>query len=214
MVNKLRSAFTSSLASVSATQALAGIKISFIAGSYTAFFSMAPILMPLSGAFGGVMGSVFALCLRYCVIAMICKTVPLKFLAYHIPGFFASLYLARSHWFTRAGVPLLCMALFVLHPQGGAAWLYTLYWIIPVGVYITNKQEMFYNALGATLTAHAVGSVIWLYITSMAAPLWLGLIPIVAVERLLFACGITVMYHAVSYMRNSVRISESIKQVA
>ena len=214
MITKLRTACSSALVTTIAAQMFAGIKLSFIVGSYTAFFSVAPLLMPLSGAFGGVLGSVLALGLRYCFIAMIFKTVPVKFLAYHIPGFFASLYMARSHWFMRAGVPLVCMVLFVLHPQGGPAWLYTLYWLIPVWLYLANKQALFYKALGATFTAHAVGSVIWLYATAMPAPLWLGLIPLVALERLVFACGITGLYHVVQYIRDGIHNTNKVKQAA
>ena len=38
-------------------------KASFIIGSYTAFFSLSSMMMPLSGAFGGVLGAFLVLSL-------------------------------------------------------------------------------------------------------------------------------------------------------
>ena len=63
------------------------------------------------------------------------------------------------------------------------------------------KSRSFYaQALGATFTAHAVGSVIWLYTMPMAQEAWLALIPQVAIERLTFAAGIVVAYHAMNIL--------------
>ena len=43
---------------------------------------------------------------------------------------------------------------------------------------------------GATFTAHAVGSVAFLYAFNIPAATWMALIPVVAFERGLFALGI------------------------
>ena len=49
--------------------------------------------------------------------------------------------------------------------------------------------------LGSTFTAHAVGSVIWLYAGLVPNPeTWLALIPVVVLERILFASGMFVGY--------------------
>jgi len=50
-------------------------------------------------------------------------------------------------------------------------------------------QSFFLVALSSSFIAHAVGSVIWLYSLSMPAEKWIALIPIVAVERFIFAAG-------------------------
>src|SRR5665647_3521655 len=65
-------------------------KVSFIVGSYLAFFSATAIVAPLAGAFTGISGTcmVFALGL---VAKMIFSgsMLSFKFLAFIIPGFFA-----------------------------------------------------------------------------------------------------------------------------
>lgn len=92
-------------------------------------------------------------------------------------------------------IPLLCMILFIAHPEGRAAWYYSLYWLIPI-LAVFKKERLILNALGATFTAHAVGSVIFLYAFNLPSAVWISLIPVVAVERGLFALGIWVSYPA------------------
>jgi len=104
----------------------------------------------------------------------------------------------------RCLMPLGCMLLFVLHPVGADAWIYAMYWWIPVILYITQRNDLFAMALGSTFVAHAVGSVIWLYTVPMAASTWLALIPIVLIERLLFALGMVVLYRSAQYL---IRVS-------
>ena len=48
---------------------------------------------------------------------------------------------------------------------------------------------MITRALSASFVAHGIGSVIWLYTKNIAAPVWIGLIPVVVCERLLMAGG-------------------------
>jgi len=50
------------------------------------------------------------------------------------------------------------------------------------------------RALGATFTAHAVGGALWIWVFALPAPVWISLIPIVALERSLFALGICVSF--------------------
>jgi hypothetical protein len=57
---------------------------------------------------------------------------------------------------------------------------------------------MFTHALTATFIAHAVGSTIWIYSQPTTPAFWLALIPIVALERLIYAVGITVMHSALA----------------
>lgn len=92
-----------------------------------------------------------------------------------------------------AAIPIICMALFMLHPVGQQVWFYSLYWLIPLGAKIF-KNNLFLRSLGTTFTAHAIGSVIFLYTIPTDPGLWAMLIPIVAFERGLFASGIAVSY--------------------
>ena len=90
-------------------------------------------------------------------------------------------------------VPAAAMALFVLHPEGGQAWWYALFWLVPIAAYYF-KGNLFANALGATFTAHAIGSVAYLYAFNIPAAVWAGLPVIVVFERLAFALGISGSY--------------------
>ncbi len=173
-------------------------KVSCIIGSYTAWFSMLALVMPLTGAWAGIAGSstVFGLGL---IVRMLMTgfSLPLHYLAYHIPGLFAAYYWASPSWLIRVCVPVSCMILFIVHPVGSQAWPYAMYWWIPVALTMGNQKSLFSLALGSTFTAHAVGSVIWLYTMPMAAAHWLGLIPVVCVERFTFAFGMVILYQMV-----------------
>jgi hypothetical protein len=100
-----------------------------------------------------------------------------------------------------AAIAGVCFVLFVIHPVGGQAWVYALYWLIPIGAAFFGNN-LIARSLGATFTAHAIGGILWLYFppTPIAATpgFWLALIPVVAFERLLFAGGIAASYIALN----------------
>ncbi|MBD3210877.1 hypothetical protein GF318_05860 [Candidatus Micrarchaeota archaeon] len=110
----------------------------------------------------------------------------------------ATLYFGSRHRMV-AAVPLLCMVLFWLHPFGVQAWVYALFWLIPA-VALFFKSNIIARSLGTTFTAHSIGSVAYLYAFNIPAGVWMGLIPVTAFERLLFAAGIAVFYYAVNTM--------------
>lgn len=172
-------------------------KISFIIGSSLAFFSAVSIITPLAGAFGGISGSLFTFGIVGLLRWFLTASLPWHFLAYHIPGLFASLFWATSSRIK--GVPAFCcIVLFLLHPVGVQAALYTLFWLIPLVITISKKETLFARALGSTFTAHAVGTVIWLYTKSMNPDIFLMLIPVVIIERVLFASGMVVAYYCIA----------------
>jgi hypothetical protein len=176
------------------------LKVSFLVGSQMIWFSASNSVFPLAGAFGGVMGSGLVFLIRQLLHFAFFKTVSLSFLAFCIPGFCASLYWATNHYLIRLLLPVACIGLFVIHPIGAQAFIYSLYWLIPVVIYFFPRKSLFLQALGSTFVAHAVGSIIWLYTTSMTASMWMALIPIVIFERLLFTVGMVVAYHVLSFV--------------
>ncbi len=91
-------------------------------------------------------------------------------------------------------IPILGMALFWLHPIGAEAWGYALLWLIPILATIIAEKHLFLRSLGATFQAHVVGSVAFLYTIGMPAEIWWSLIPIVLIERTIFAAGISITY--------------------
>lgn len=101
-------------------------------------------------------------------------------------------------------LPLSCFTLFIMHPIGSHALLYACYWLIPPVIYCVKLYKLhdniFLEALGITFITHAVGSIIWLYAVPMAAEQWLTLIPIVIIERLLFALVSAGAYRVVDFI--------------
>src|ERR1700732_3367586 len=76
-------------------------KISVIIGSSFAFFSAAPIVVPLSGMLSGVAGSLLVFAGSCITRFFFYPSWSFHLLAYHIPGLFASLYWASEHWVIR-----------------------------------------------------------------------------------------------------------------
>jgi len=175
-------------------------KFSLIVGSYSAFFSAVAIVTPLSGAFGGIAGCFCVFGMSLLIKALLVGFMPLYFLAYHIPGLFASLYWATQSKAVRIAPAVISMALFLTHPVGASAALYSLFWLIPVYTTFFGKDTIFTRALGSTFTAHAVGSVIWLYTVPMNSDYWLMLIPLVVIERALFTIGMVATYKALFWV--------------
>ncbi len=91
-------------------------------------------------------------------------------------------------------VPVAAMALFALHPAGSQVAWFGLFWLVPIAVHFLAKDNLFANSLGATFTAHAIGSVAYLYAFNIGAEVWAALPPIVVFERLCFAAGIAGSY--------------------
>jgi hypothetical protein len=127
------------------------------------------------------------------------------------PMMFAALYFARKNLLNLI-IPLLCMAAFILNPIGRSAWYYSLYWLIPVVCYFLQDRYLFARSLGSTFTAHAVGSTIWLWTFGLSKAIWIGLIPMVAMERGLFAVGIMVSYLVFNNALNYLVQKKIIKQ--
>lgn len=185
------------------------IKISSIVGAAAAGFSLSHCLSPLIGILAGGAGAMAFFCVRTCVHVGMAATMPAFVFACHLPTLAAALYLSSLHTtqytidFTKklllALIPLSCIVLFCIHPVGCQAWAYSLFWVIPVATLFINHTNLFTHMLGSTFTAHAVGSVVWLYCGPMLTPaMWLALIPVVMLERLLLASGMTLGYYALS----------------
>jgi len=170
-------------------------------------FTLFDFFGPIAGSFIGLGGvaAVFIAKLATAIIGGapfglidIIKLTPMMFAAYY---FWRS---AEKGFSDKLGiiVPAAAMIAFWMHPVGQSwvsidalglsvpAGVYALYWLIPIAAkFLPDKLVL--RSLGATFTQHAVGSVLFLYTIPSAPALWLGLIPIVAVERGLFALGIS-----------------------
>lgn len=193
--------------------------ISHIVASKGASFGLTSIILPALASFGGVVTSaiaaLFALLKAYSGYSLVAKGIPTL----------ASLATAHAHQPTRntvllnIGLPIVMSIIFIAHPVGSSAWVYTLFWIIPVICEISRQRgnsSLFIRLLSATFIAHAVGSVIFLYSIPTTPSTWLSLLMIVPAERIIFASGATLtaiimikMKHMLNYVckKNSAQNS-------
>jgi hypothetical protein len=181
-------------------------KGSFIIGSQTMFFSMRSAVGPLVGFYGGWRASIGAMILSGTLSCLFGYTSFFPFLLHsHIATFCASLYWSMPSRGSRMLIPFICIILFIMHPTGGAAWFYALYWLIPIVIAGINPRKFFFHALASTFTAHAVGSVIWLYHYPPRVENFVYLMPLVIIERMLFASTMVLICALVREMRKAKR---------
>ena len=183
------------------------IKISFIVGSKALFFSGASVMGPLLGSCANIWICSAVLLGRMIIKMVITGSWAGTLFALHVPGWLAAISWVRPSLCTKVLVPLICMGLFMAHPVGGQVWFYTLYWLIPMGLYSGGYRSIFGQALSTTFIAHAVGSVMHLYTYAMAPGNWVLLMPIVPVERLLFASAMTIIYYAMAWSMHVIQVA-------
>ncbi len=111
------------------------------------------------------------------------------------PILFAVFYFSKKRSVNFA-IPILAIIIFNLHPVGRSAWQFSLFWLIPIVANFFHKN-LFLRSLGATFTAHSVGGALWVWVFGLSKVIWLGLIPVVAIERFAMACGMTLSYFMV-----------------
>ena len=174
------------------------VTLSFVLGSKAAYFSLGQCFAPLVGAWA-TPGLTFIIHLIRSVWTCLYLGVGVYISSvYHVPTFCGALYLSSHSRLIRIGIPLVCMVAFIGHPVGNQVFLYSFYWLIPIAIAYRNSTSFFLRSLGSTFTTHAVGSVIWLYTRAVPVSVWYNLIGIVWIERLMFACAMTLIYTTVS----------------
>lgn len=194
MINKykgLAEFFASSIIIV-AFSILRFAKFSPIIGAAGSFFSLSDVAMPLTGTLG--LGFCICAALARLGTKMVLTGIPFIKAGFYLPGLCAAGCWTERKMLFQVAIPLTAMVLFIMHPVGFYAAPYSFYWLIPVIIYWLDRDSVFLYSLASTFVAHAVGSVIWLYVFNLSVQTWLGLIPVVAVERLFFASAMTVMY--------------------
>lgn len=159
------------------------------------YFTLYEFLGPLPAAFlGPIYGAIAVIAARGATILTSSSEIGLFDFARIFTMAFATWYFAMYKKENKMlVVPLLAMALFILSPVGAEAWLYSLYWLVPIIAYVL-PNNLFFRALGASFMAHAIGSVAFLYTFQTTPQYWLTLIPIVAIERIVFAAGTVISF--------------------
>jgi hypothetical protein len=174
------------------------IPISYIVGSGASFFSLITIVAALVGKYSSLWS--FILFFVTCKKISFCNFF--YFAINRTPLFFVGWSYKASNIINSVTIPLVCIILFIVHPIGSLAWSYSMYWLIPIVIFFSKSKNIFMKALGAVFTAHAVGSVIWIYTHEMDASIWISLIPIVALERIMMAVFITSAEFCISKIQN------------
>lgn len=168
------------------------IPFSLILGS-GAKFTLFDFLAPTFGAFiGTVPGIISVLLMQIINVVLHGGNWNLTSFIRLFPALFAVFYFAKKRNVNLL-IPILAIIAFNLHPIGRSAWQYSLFWLIPIACHFFRKN-LFVRSLGATFTAHAIGSALWVWSFGLSKEIWLALIPQTAMERFLFAGGMTVFY--------------------
>ncbi len=187
------------LAIIFGVLSLAALQIPFnkLAGSNVSF-TLFDFFAPIAGSIlGPVLGIATALVVEISHNLLNQTTWTNATFIRLFPVLFATLYFAyatkmRSSKFLLI-IPILSIITFLSHPIGRQVPYYTLFWLIPLIAY-KFRSNLFMRSLGATFTAHAVGGAMWIWAFNLPTNAWNALIPIVIVERAIFALGITITY--------------------
>jgi len=167
--------------------------------SFTLFQLLAPIGGGLFDPFFGAFSALLAQGVNFAVFGG--STDLFSLLRFLTPVAAAWYFGSKGKW--PVAVSLACMALFWMHPVGMMAPVYALFWVIPVAAKFAG-DNLLVRSLGTTFTAHAVGSVAFLYALPSQPALWIGLIPVVMYERLVFTLGIAVSFVVVSTLLDAL----------
>jgi hypothetical protein len=152
-------------------------------------FTLFEFIAPVGGMFlGPILGALSAFVVYVLNIIIFHKALDFLTITLVLPPMLAAAYFGLKNKATAIIFPV-CIALFVLNPIGRQAWIYSLIWLIPF-IATFFKKRLIFNSLGATFTAHAVGSVFFLYAFGLTPAIWMALIQVVLIERGVFTLGI------------------------
>lgn len=178
------------------------VPFSQIIGAKALKFSLFDFYGPIAGAFfSSAIGLITVFVMQIINWAWHGFNFDLITLLRFLPMLMAVIYFSRkTKWILL--VPGIAMMMFWAHPEGRGAWYYALYWTIPFLAYLAPSKYITARAIGATFTAHCVGSVAFLYAMGLKSTIWVSLIPVVWKERVLMAIGITVVFYAMNALLN------------
>ena len=182
------------------------IPVNVLAGAKVKF-TLFDLFSPISGAFLGSFFGIFAVVVMQLFNLIVhgftnidnSSILKLAATLRFLPMAFGVWYFALSKNKTGNSrlillITLLSIIIFNLHPVGRTVWFYSLFWFIPFLTWSFRQRFLVARSLGSTFTAHAVGGAVWIWAFNLPAGVWISLIPIVILERSIFALGISAFY--------------------
>ncbi|MEM0360221.1 MAG: hypothetical protein QXK06_02690 [Candidatus Diapherotrites archaeon] len=173
----------------------AGINFSPLLGAQNQSFTYFQFFAPTTGFFLGPLAGAISVLAAQSAMLVSKGDFSWFSIARLLPMLFAAYYFGAKNRKTIAFIPIACMAFFIAHPVGMQSWFYTLFWLIPLAAAL-RKENLFLKSLGATFTAHAIGATAFIYLVPSTPALWAMLVPVTAIERFVFACGISLSFIA------------------
>lgn len=158
-------------------------------------FTLYDLVGPMAGGFLGTWLGVLAVFVMQAANFLVhgAKVLDAGTVIRFLPMLFGAAYFARkSRWILV--VPVLAIASFVINPVGRTAWVYSMFWLIPIMCHFFRDKSLLARSLGATYTAHAVGGALWVWAFHLPRAVWIGLIPITIMERLIMTAGIALSF--------------------
>lgn len=196
------------------------IPINTIEGSKVKF-TLFDLLAPISGAFLGTGLGVFSVLAVSAVnlathgFAGVNTSSPLALIATlrFLPLIVGVYFFAKKEGRFLL-LPAISILVFNLHPIGRTVWFYSLFWTIPFILWPLRDRFLLARSLSATFAAHSVGGAVWIWAFNLPANVWISLIPAVALERSIFALGISAFYilmtNVLGYLTNKKLMPKSI----
>ena len=168
-----------------------------------ATFTLFDAFGPIAGAFLGTLPGIVAVLIMQITNFVLhgSKVLDIGTIIRFLPMLFATMYFSKPsklNWI----VPGLAIVIFNLNPIGRSVWFYSLFWLVPIGCYFWQEKSILLRSLGATFTAHAMGGAIWIWAFHLPKAVWLGLIPVVIMERLGFTISMAALYLCVRSIIN------------
>jgi hypothetical protein len=179
--------------------------------SFTVFQFFGPVAGAFLGSVFGIIAVLGAELIDFFVVGKEATWINVFRLA---PMLFAVYYFGSKKKNLNVIVPLTAMALFIMHPVGRQAWVYSLFWTIPIIARLLPNKYAYsvpLRSLGATFTAHSVGSALFIWTIPTNPGMWIALIPVTAFERLMFALGIGISYVGFNALLDKVLLKLNIK---
>lgn len=184
---------------------LAGSKAQF-----TLFDSFGPIAAAFLGSFSGIIAVLIMQVINFVIHGS--QILDAGSLIRFIPMLFAASYFgnrSKLNWI----VPLSAILVFNFNPMGRSVWYYSMFWLIPIVCYFWQDKFLLARSLGATFMAHAVGGAIWIWAFHLPKSVWISLIPVVIIERLLFAGGMVLCYLAVKNIMKYLSVQKEAHEI-